>query len=268
MKLGILLAAFGSSAQQAHRTLHGFESKVRESFPGIPVRWAFTSGKIRHHLAGKGKKTDSVQKALAKMRFEGYSHVVVQSLHMVPGSEFNDLKDESMAMMSSPENPQGFQSVQLGWPLLADTGDIRNVSQAVLRHIPDERTPGEAVLYMGHGTWHSADTRYEQLAEELRTHDPDVYLGTMDGGRTIHDILPELQERGYRTAWLLPFLAVAGAHVLRDMVGDTPDSWKSVLEAAGLNCRPVLRSAIEYEGFTEIWIEHLRTAMESLHAGL
>lgn len=202
------------------------------------------------------------------MRFEGYSHVVVQSLHMVPGAEFNDLKDEALSMLATSENPQGFERVQLGWPLLADAGDIRNVVQAVLRHLPKERTPGEAVLYMGHGTWHSADTRYGELAEALRTQDPDLFLGTMDGGRTIRDILPELQERGHRTAWLLPFLAVAGAHVLRDMVGDTSDSWKSVLESAGLECRPVLKSAIEYAGFTEVWIDHLRTAMDALRIGL
>ncbi len=175
------------------------------------------------------------------MRFEGYSHVVVQSLHMVPGAEFNDLKDESLAMQSGPDNPQGFDRVQLGWPLLADTGDIRNVALAVLRHLPEERAAGEAVLFMGHGTWHSADTRYEELAQVLRTQNQDVYLGTMDGGRTIRDILPELQDRGYRTAWLLPFLAVAGAHVLRDMVG----RYAGLLEVRSGKCGVAMPSGDE-----------------------
>lgn len=50
-KQGILLAAFGSGSRQGESTLRLFDARVRERFPGVPVRWAFTSVLMRERLA-------------------------------------------------------------------------------------------------------------------------------------------------------------------------------------------------------------------------
>ncbi len=266
------MAAFGSSNPLAQQTLSGFEARVREAFPGLPVRWAFTSGVIRKRLAGEGKKTDSVLKALQKMRFERFTRVVVQSLHIIPGHEFHDLLEhvQSMETPSAEElgamAPPVFERMSVGAPLLHENQDLERAAEAVIRHLPPDRLPSEAVVLMGHGTWHDGDAMYEKLSIALKERDANVHLGTMDGAIKIDELGDELQAKGVTRAWLMPLLAVVGAHVLRDMAGDSSKSWKSILQSKGVQCKPVLQGAAEYEGFADIWIDHLREAMQELMA--
>ena len=154
MKKGILLAAFGSGTPQGQSTLRLFDERVRALFPDVPVRWAFTSVVMRNRLAAARKKTDSVQKALRKMWFEKYTHVAVQSLHSIPGAEYADLLADVEEMRAAEARPEGFVRATVGAPLLDSDDDIRRAAVALLTHLPPERVPGEACVFMGHGTWH------------------------------------------------------------------------------------------------------------------
>lgn len=265
MKRGILLAAFGARNPDAQLSLERFADEVRLSFPDIPVRWAFTSGIIRHRLAGEGIKTDSVQKALDKMWFEKFTHVAVQSLHVVPGVEFNDLRDTALAMRGK-NREKGFAQIEVGAPLLSTRDDAAAAAKAIIRHQPAERREDEPLLMMGHGTWHAGDSMYEILAEYVTELDPNIHIATMDGANTIHDLAPRLSELAPQQVWMMPLLAVAGAHVTRDMVGKRPDSWKSIIESLGIACRPILNGAAEFEGFAAIWMAHLKAALGKIGA--
>ncbi len=264
MKKGILLAAFGSGTPQGQSTLRLFDERVRALFPGVPVRWAFTSVVMRNRLAAARQKTDSVQKALRKMWFEKYTHVAVQSLHSIPGAEYADLLADVEDMRAVEDRPEGFAQATVGAPLLDADGDIRRAAAALLTHLPPERAPGDACVFMGHGTWHEGESRYGALSAQVREHDPLVHIGTMDGACTIDDILPRLSEVGVRRVWLLPLLSVVGRHAMRDMAGDTPDSWRSRIVGAGMGCMPVLRGTAEYGGFVDIWLDHLGVAFRAL----
>ncbi len=267
MKTGILLAAFGSSNPKARRVLEGFEDKVRAAFPGVPIRWAFTSAIIRHRLADEGAKVDSVQKALHKMYFERFTHVAVQSLHVVPGAEYNDLLAEVERIGRSTSLPGPGKEVGrilVGAPLLAGEADAERTALALRRHLPPGRTPGEAVLFMGHGTWHQGNSMYDLLAASLEALDSGLFIGTMADANAVRVLAARLYAEGVRKIWLAPLLAVAGAHVLWDMAGDQPDSWMSVVRAAGLECEPVLKGAAEYDGLAAIWIDHLQAVMQQL----
>ena len=90
-KKGILLVAFGSTVPEAWPAFTNVEEEVGKAFPGVPIRWAYTSRIVRHRLAGKGKVVDSLEMALARMMDEGFTHVAVQSLHTIGGWEFHDL---------------------------------------------------------------------------------------------------------------------------------------------------------------------------------
>lgn len=283
MKKGILLAAFGSGTPQGQSTLRLFDDRVRALFPGVPVRWAFTSVVMRHRLAAARKKTDSVHKALRKMWFEKYTHVAVQSLHSIPGAEYADLLADVEDMRGTGNAGraagggsgdagregffrEGFVRATVGAPLLDSDDDIRRAAAALLAHLPPERVPGDACVFMGHGTWHEGESRYGTLSAQVRERDPLVHIGTMDGDCTIDDILPRLAAAGVRRAWLLPLLSVVGRHAMLDMAGDAPDSWRSRIEAAGMECVPVLRGTAEYGGFVDIWLDHLGVAFRALDA--
>ncbi len=65
-------------------------------------------------------------------------------------------------------------------------------------------------------------------------------------------------------AYLMPFMSVAGDHARNDLAGDDAESWKSLLTGAGIQCVPVLRGTAEMDAVVDIWIDHLKTAMDSL----
>ena len=80
----------------------------------------------------------------------------------------------------------------------------------------------------------------------------------------IDRIRAALEAAGVHTTWLVPFLTVAGAHACNDLAGDGPTSWRGLLEAAGIRCRPALAGLIEQEAYAALWRDHLRRAMERL----
>ncbi len=258
MKVGILLVAFGSSNAHAEHTLRAFDKTVRERFPSFPVRWAFTSVLVRERLAKARVKRDSVRKALEKMYFEKFTHVAVQPLQTIPGSEHETIVKDAQELVRTHE---GF-SIHVGAPLLQQDDDVQKAAQAVLHHIPAQRVMGEAVVLMGHGAKHVAVQRYADLANAVYALDAQVHVGTMNGAVILEDIIPRL--KGSKKVWLMPLLSVIGQHALKDMAGKQKSSWRRQIEAAGLICEPVLHGLAEYEGFMEIWLSHLQKIMHTL----
>ncbi|MDR2695533.1 MAG: sirohydrochlorin cobaltochelatase [Deltaproteobacteria bacterium] len=256
MKQGILLAAFGSGSRQGEAALRLFDAEARARFPGVPVRWAFTSLLMRERLALERKKTDSVRKALEKMAFERYSHVAVQPLQCIPGREYGDVLEDARALGRERDIV-----VRVGTPLLHGDDDVAAAAESLLRHLPAQRAADEAAVWVGHGARHPATARYDALAQAARCRDPLVYVATMSDAPALPRILAELRERRIRHAWLLPLLAVIGSHALRDLAGPEEQSWKSRFEAAGVACTPVLKGSAEYQGFIRIWLDHLAAVL-------
>ncbi|MFW6055139.1 MAG: sirohydrochlorin cobaltochelatase [Thermodesulfobacteriota bacterium] len=261
VKKGILLVTFGSSYPQAKTAFENIAAEVEKAFPGVPVRWAYTSKIIRHKLAKQGKELDSTAMALAEMMDQDFTHVAVQSLHTIPGAEFHDL----LSIIKGFESMSGgFQKLCLGYPLLAASRDLENVRKAMLANIPKERKPDEAVIFMGHGSHHPSNAFYQAMAYEFQLKDENVYLGTVEGAPSLKDILVELEARDTQKAWLMPFMSVAGDHVRNDMAGDGPDSWKSILAREGIACETVLKGTAEYDNIVDIWLDHLQESVSRL----
>lgn len=127
----------------------------------------------------------------------------------------------------------------------------------MLDNIPKERRANEAVIFMGHGTHHPSNAFYQAMAYEFQRKDPNVYVGTVEGSPSLEDIMSELEARGTDQAWLMPFMSVAGDHVRNDMAGDEPDSWKSILAAAGIETESVIKGTAEFDNIVDIWVGHL-----------
>lgn len=260
-KPGILLVTFGTSVAGADVGYGKIEKLVREAFPGVEVRWAYTSRIIRHKLAKSGKVMDSPAQALARMGDEGFTAVAVQSLHMIPGEEFDDVKAVARAMAGLPECPA---KVVVGGPLLVTSADVEQAARAMLDSLPKERAKDDAVVFMGHGTPHPANAFYPAMQLEFWKTDPNTFVATVEGSPALDEVLARLKAKGLKKAYLVPFMSVAGDHAMNDMAGDEPDSWKSILTKAGIACVPVLKGAAEIDAVDRIWLEHLRQAMGEL----
>ncbi len=255
-KKAILLVAFGTSVASAQKSFDLIDAAVKKSFPDIETRWAFESRIIRDKLAAEGKVTLSPVSAMAKLMDEGYTEVAVVSLQTIPGKEFHELNQNArlFGQMSG-----GFQQIQVALPLLSSHEDMERAAKAMLKNIPADRKPGDAVLLMGHGDEkHPSDAIYLAMHHMLQELDPNVFLATVEGYPSINDMLPKLKEKKIKKVYLIPFMAVAGDHALNDMAGDKPQSWKSILAKEGFTCEPVLKGTAEYPEIVDIWIDHLR----------
>ena len=253
-KVGIVLVAFGSSESSAQVSFENIDKKVKAAYSGIPIRWAYTSHIIRKKLAKQGKHLDSPEMALAKMQDEGFTHVAVQSLHTIGGSEYHDLRRTVGAFKSMG----GFQRVILGYPLLSTQEDMQRAVNAILEIIPKKRKKNEGVVLMGHGTHHPSNAFYAALMFQLQLKDPNIFVGTVEGYPDVDLIKELLLKKKIKKAYLMPFMSVAGDHAKNDMAGDEDDSWKTIITNAGIQCVPILKGAAEYYVFVDMLVDHLK----------
>jgi len=253
VKKGILLVAFGSSEASAQVSFANIDQKVKEAYPDIPVRWAYTSHIIRLKLAKRGTLLDSPEVALAKMQDEKFTHVAVQSLHTIGGAEYHDLRRTVRAFKMMG----GFERIILGYPLLSTQKDMQRTVTAILQTIPKERQKNEAVILMGHGTHHPSNAFYAALMFQLQRKDPNIFVGTVEGYPEVGLIQELVLKKKIKKAYLMPFMSVAGDHAKNDMAGDEDDSWMSILTKAGIVCVPVLKGTAEYDAFVDIWVDNV-----------
>jgi sirohydrochlorin cobaltochelatase len=258
VKTGILLVAFGTTVPEAQKAYDNIERMVKAAFPETPVRWAYTSSMVRAKLAREGKLLDSMETALARMMDERFTHVAVQSLHVIAGWEFQEMQRNASAFGGMAG---GFDRITVGGPLLSSTEDFAKVTLALLNHLPPDRKPEEAVVFMGHGTSHASNAGYAALMYHLQRRDPGVFMGTVGESPSIEEIRDTLVLRNVSRAYLMPFMAVAGEHARNDLAGEQEGSWKNVLARAGIKCIPVLTGAAEYDEIGMIWVEHLKAAV-------
>jgi len=255
----IVLVAFGSRESKAQRAFRVMGQATRARFPSYPVRWAFTSSMIRRKWAEAGHPVDSPSMALARLRDEGVTHVAVQSLHTIAGREFDELQQE---IHQCQQGPGMCFRISLGQPLLASLQDLRLAVAVLMTHVPKARRPDEPVIVMGHGTeQHPAELAYVAAAAEFQRLDPRVFLATVEGQPAFTTVLKQLPRSGARRVWLVPFMAMAGNHVIQDMNGPAADSWTSQLTRRGFTPRPVLKGTAEYVGIQDIWLNHLADAI-------
>ncbi len=260
-KQGILLVSFGSTLPEAQAAFAHMDQAVQSEFDGMPVKWAYTSRIVRHKLEKSGKDLNSPAEALAEMADAGFTHVAVQSLHTIPGVEYHELV---RVAKSFEQAGTGLKKVAIGRPLLGSPEDMGRTSNAIVSVTPAERKASEAVVLMGHGTYHPANAFYAALMWQIQLIDENIFVGTVEDFPAADTIIEQLKMKKIDTAWLMPFMSVAGDHAQNDMAGKGEDSWKSLFEAAGINCHIVLKGIAEYDAFTGIWVDHLKTAVSDL----
>lgn len=260
-KKALLLVAFGTSVPKAWAAFDAIDRDMRKAFPGVEVRWAYTSKIIREKVAKEQKKTlDSPIMALAKLGDDGFTQVAVQSLQTIPGEEYEGLMKTAQAFAGLPK---GIRQIEMGAPLLCSTEDVEKVAQALLESLP-KRGPGEAVVFMGHGTKHPANIYYPGMQFALSQKDPLAFVATVEGWPALDDAVKALSDKGVKKTLLVPFMAVAGDHAHNDMAGKEDDSFASVMKKAGIATVPVLRGTGEVEALRALWVAHAKAAFDRL----
>ena len=119
----------------------------------------------------------------------------------------------------------------------------------------------EALVLMGHGTPHHANTVYAALDYMFKDQGyNNVFVGTVEGYPKLSNVIKLIKERSFKKIHLAPLMFVAGDHALNDMSGEE-DSWKACFETEGYSVECHLKGLGEYEGIRRIILRHLKTAM-------
>ncbi len=260
-KEGIILVAFGTSMPEAKIALDAIHEAYTRT-TNTPIIWAYTSDIIRRKLAKQGEKHFSVMGAMNEAARLGIRRLRMQSLHVGAAQEFQSL--QQMIVRNLLLFPDRFESVLLGRPLIESQKDMLAVRDALLQSLPKERTPNDAVVFMGHGNHNGpGDLMLYSLNAALQHTDPLIYVAAVEGGSAFEPVLAQLKKQGIKKVWFQPLMIVAGDHARNDMAGNEADSWASQAKAAGIESAVILRGLGELPAIQSIFIKHTKDAWDN-----
>ena len=254
----IMVVSFGTSYEASRKaTIEKID--IRNAFQDHRIYRAWTSKFIISILKKRDNYTvPTIKEALEQMITDGIREVVVQPTHILDGIENNIMKEEVLSYKES------FDKIAFGTPLLADSKDESQAINAVTTEFSDLKET-EALVFMGHGTEHFANSAYSQFENMLRDlgHE-STYVGTVEGFPSLDYVIRRLKIREIKKVYVMPLMIVAGDHAHNDMAGDSPDSWVCQFENAGFEVCPIIKGLGEYPGIRRMYVEHAQKAIDSM----
>lgn len=243
MKKAIVAASFGTSYEETRSlTLDVIEKEIAEIFTGYEVVKTYTSSMVRGILERRdGIKILSPEETVSDLKQRGFEKIFIQPTHVIPGEEYEKLI---------------IPGTILGSPLLTDNADWEKIVEALELTQPQE---SEAIVFMGHGSYHGSDKFYEIIEAEIREHGfKNIFAATVEGARRLEHVIPQLKVRGIKKVKLLPFMIVAGDHAINDMASEEDESWNSVLKHNGFQTEPILKGLGELPKIRELIYKSLK----------
>ena len=267
MKKAILVVSFGTSHLDTLRvTIEKAENQIRDHFNDYDIYRAFTSHKIIRKLREKYEMfIDTPEEVMAKLYEDDYEDVIIQPLHIIPGEEYIYINKIGEAYKDK------FRSVKMGRPIFYYQG-IENLPQDYSLFIEATKKLYEennAVVYVGHGTAHSANAVYGCLQTVFEDEGyENVFVGTVEGYPNFEAVLKRLKRKNIDEVTLAPLMVVAGDHAKNDMASDEEGSWKSMLEKEGIKVNIYLKGLGENERFNQLYINRIEDLINELYIGI
>ncbi len=246
----ILVVSFGTSFNESRaKDISGIEKAIAAAYPDWSVRRAFTAQIIINHVQARdGEFIDNMDQALDRAVANGVKELVVQPTHLMHGAEYDEMVEAVEAYADK------FDAVYISEPLLGQVGadassvndDKKDVCEAVVAQTVTDSSydtldamaeDGTAIVYIGHGTSHTAKVTYSQMQTQMdELGYENVFVGTVEGEpeeTACENIIEAVHDAGFTKVIMRPLMVVAGDHANNDMAGDDDDSWKSLFNASG-----------------------------------
>ena len=238
----LLVVSFGTSFNDSRvADIGGVEKALQEAFPDWSVRRAFTAQiSINHIQARDGEFIDNMDQALQRAVDNGVKNLIIQPTHLMHGAEYDELVGQAEAYRDQ------FESLIISEPLLGEVGadatvinaDKEAVAKAVVAATVESagaesldalKEEGVAIVFMGHGTSHTANVSYSQMQSQMQALGYDnVFIGTVEGNppeTALPEVKKAVEEAGYTKIILRPLMVVAGDHANNDMAADEEGTW-------------------------------------------
>ena len=268
----ILIVAFGSTWEQAYDTFEKVVADYKSQFAGWDVFLSFSSIEcINNARAGENTAPKSYydpEHWLNAIGNAGYKQIVVQSLQVIPGEEYRNVRDSYVKNFMNNKNGNFStayiksldRQVVIGTPLMAEESDAKALAEVLNKESDIKAAVANGIVaFMGHGNpegydYFGGNIRYVQLEQYLRAINKNYYVGTVDMDQTlVDDVLENISGRdvtyevgaisidvNYEAntatkAQLYPLMSIAGDHAHNDMADDEDEkSWFSMFNAAGI----------------------------------
>ena len=221
----IVIAAYGTGDRTAQRSLESIDALICRRFIGYEVFWAFTGQVILQRIRASGQTTLFTRKMPIRSLEELYVHLAkesntkaaVQCLLVHEGSESDSVL----------KTPAPGLRVEYGLPLLSDPANIEPTLKAMA---PQFGGPTTANILVGHGSDHEAraNAPFLKMEELARKSYRNVFMGTIHGPPGTAS-LTDIKKAGYKDVLFIPLMITTSEHILNDVTGDKPDSWKNRL---------------------------------------
>lgn len=250
----LLVTSFGTSYNgNQNLSIRSIEQALQKAYPGYEVRGAFTSQVIIDKLKRRdGVEIDNVTQAMDRLVAGGVREVIVQPTHMISGYEYDDL-----AAQAAPYAGR-FDSFRVGLPLLYEDGDYSRMVSVLTGETTQYHAEDTAVVFMGHGTGHPANSAYAKLQQAFTCAGySNYFIGTVEAGPSLDDVVALVKRSGAKRVVLLPLMIVAGDHANRDMAGEEAGSWKNTFEREGFAVECVLKGLGQYGGIHTMFVERV-----------
>ena len=245
----IILTAFGTTAR-AFSTYDQMGYIFRQKFPDHQIHWAYSSRMVKHAMKKKLNLKDPVETARS-LAEKGYEWVVIQSLHLICGHEFDRLVTQ--------RDQVNIRSA-MGLPLLTSRKDYAAVAKALSPVIPQDKD--QAIILVGHGTDHPAWTAYPTLESILRqNHGDRIFLGVVEEYPGMDHTLERIKAAAFKKVCLVPFMLVAGVHFTEDLTCE-PDSWQKTFERNGIQVQVVDHGIGDIDNITGIFCDHISDTLD------
>ena len=242
-KAAILVVHFGTTHDDTRAlTIDVINAKMKEAFPGIEVREAWTSRIILRTLKERGVGRQNPT--------QGYTHILIQSTNIIEGTEMKELRREVEGLSLN------FKDIRVGNPLLYAPEDYEVVVKAVTEAMNQANKGGQKLL-VGHGTPDPATASYAMFDYMLKAEGhPEYHVGTVEGYPEYEDALRLLKNGKSKTLTLAPLMFVVGDHAKNDIAGE----WKENLEKQGYKVNLYLKGLGENPTVQQLFIQHARFA--------
>lgn len=259
----IVVVSFGTTYPEARKaSSEAIINRIQEKFLDWQVCQAFTSRTVIKRIQEReGLLVETEGQVLERLLAAGVQQILIQPLHIVAGAEYEKI---AKAVTRYRQQYTG-ADISLGRPLLYYTGqeDHPDDYQAVIDAMQEEwqtQHPQEAVLLMGHGGVHPANTAYAAL--QLKLQDAglaQVFVHTVEGYPSLAGVMEKLKQHNIDRVRLYPFMLVAGDHAQNDMAGEEEDSVKSQLQAAGFQVSAVVLKGLgEFPAVHQLYLAHIQ----------
>jgi len=258
----ILVVSFGTSYNDNRvATIGGIEKAIAAANPDWAVRRAFTAQIVIDHIQKRdGEVIDNVEQALARARENGVKQLLVAPTHLMKGNEYDELT-ATLAKYTAD-----FDQIEISEPLLASEEDQAAVAKICIDLTKDYDDGETAIVYMGHGTDHEANSTYTTMQDAIRAAGgANYFVGVVhDGAKPdVNDVLAEVQAAGtYKKVVLRDMMVVAGDHANNDMADpEDPESWYSTFTAAGFETSTIIEGLGQVPEIQQIYVDHVAAAL-------